>query len=307
MNPIIQLHYQFSNYCITFRGYSPRTMKSSFYNIKKFVTSQKIDAIHQISRPMVEQYIIEQKIKRNWSPRTIKNNIQNLHTFLEYCVEERILPENPIKGIPIPKQRKALPKALKKEDAIRVLEWTYATKFFYKFNKIRARAIIATFLFTGVRLSELINLKVSDIRIYEGMLRVECGKGGKDRLIPINPRLVDILKEYLQARNKNKKECLYFFIALREDKKIHTTTIRRLFKKIKTDLQINVYPHKLRHTCATLLLQGSCDIYSLSKMLGHSDIKTTTIYLGLTTGHLKEQVNKHPLGFREELPHRKFL
>lgn len=307
MNSIIQLHYQFSNYCITFKGYSSTTMKSAFFNIKQFVDSQKIDSIHQITRSMVEQYIIERKIKRNWSPRTIKNNIQNLRTFLDYCVDQRILLENPIQNIPIPKQQKTVPKFLEKEDAMKLLEWTYIADFRYEFNRYRARAILATFLFTGVRKSELVNLKVSDVRFQERTLRVECGKGGKDRLIPMNTRLIEILKEYFKTRQNNEKKCIYFFTCLREDMKLSYNAITRLFMRLKKELNLQVYPHLLRHTFATLMLQSKCDVQSLSKMLGHSDIKTTAIYLSVTLRHIKDLVNYHPLGFREELPHGRFL
>lgn len=281
-------------------------MKSAFFNIRQFINHQKIDCITQIDRSMVEQYLMEQKIKKNWSPRTIKNNIQNLSTFLAYCVQQGHIIKNPIIGIPIPKQRKSLPKALKDEDAMRLLEWTYVADFYYEYNRVRARAIIAMFLFTGIRRAELLNLKVSDVRIHEKVVRIECGKGGKDRLIPMNGSLISILKQYLENQRKYKKVSPYFFTSLRNNNKLHHIVILRLFGKIKRDLQLNVYPHKLRHTFATLMLHGNCDIYALSKMMGHSDIKTTTIYLGLTTNHLNEQINKHPLGFRADLPHKKF-
>jgi site-specific recombinase XerD len=306
-NFIIQTHYQYSKYCITFKGLSPKTMRGEYYNIKQFVEYLGLSNIEQIDKSTVEKYLMDRKLERNWKPTTIRNNIQALQSFLDYCMQEGYISENPIRDIRMPKLRKKLPKALEQEDAMRLLEWTYSASFRYEFNRIRSRAVIAMFLFTGVRKSELLDLKISDVRIKEKILRVECGKGGKDRLIPMNSKLIGILKEYLASRVSHQKTSPYFFASLRGDNRMGYMTIRRLFDRLKKELSIRVYPHKLRHTFATLMLQGNCDLYALSNMLGHSDLKTTTIYLALTTGHLKNQINKHPLGFTEGLPHKRFV
>ncbi len=94
-----------------------------------------------------------------------------------------------------------------------------------------------------------------------------------------------------------KRECPYFFTAMREDKKMGDKVIPRLVIKLREKSKIYFYPHMLRHTFAVLMLEGGCDLFSLSKMMGHSDIKTTTIYLSTTTAHLQEQIKKHPLDF----------
>ncbi|MFY0632087.1 MAG: tyrosine-type recombinase/integrase [Flavobacteriaceae bacterium] len=306
MNSIISLHHQYSNYCLTFKGHSTNTIRGEFYNIKQFVETLQLDNIHQINKSLVENYIMEKRAKKNWKPTTTRNNIQALQSFLEYCVKEGYINQNPIRQIPMPKLHKKLPKALEREDAMRLIDWTYVAYFRYEFNRIRCRAIIATFLFTGVRKSELLDLKLTDVRIRDKVLRVECGKGSKDRLIPLNENLISILKEYLRAREKNKKTTPYFFASLRRDNRLGYMTIRRIFDRLKSELSLSVYPHKLRHTFATLMLEGNCDLYALSKMLGHSDLKTTTIYLAITTRHLKNQIDKHPLGFKEVLPHQRF-
>ena len=108
------------------------------------------------------------------------------------------------------------------------------------------------------------NLKISDIRIKEKMLRVEYGKGAKDRLIPMNERLIQILKEYINERVKLNKTSMYFFVALRGDKQMNDISIRRLFKRFKTELKMDVYPHKLRHTFATLMIKGGCTLPALA-------------------------------------------
>ncbi len=168
-------------------------------------------------------------------------------------------------------------------------------RYYYKFEKNRAVAIIAMFLYTGIRIGELYNLKMSDVKLEEKVVHIICGKGQKDRKVPINHSLYFILEAYLKDRTKRKVSCPYFFVSLKLDEKMSTNVIKRLVIKLRKKSGIYFYPHILRHTFATLMLEGGCNLYTLSKLMGHSDIKTTTIYLGTTTAHLHAEMCKHPL------------
>jgi site-specific recombinase XerD len=298
MFPFVNLHQQYRQYRIAFDGLSKNTLRSEFYVIKQFFEVLEIQHLNEVSKSNIELYILQMQSKRSWTKNTVRNNLQALDNFFRFCFEKGFISENPAKDIRKPKLSKQLPKALSEEDAMKLLEWTYVADFRYEFNRIRARAILATFLFTGIRKSELVMLKNSDIQFSDKTLRVENGKGGKDRIIPLNERLIQILLEYKEFREKLGKKSLYFFTTLREDKRISPTTIKRLFEKIKASLGIRIYPHMLRHTFGTLMAQGECSIYALSKMMGHADIKTTMIYLLVTVGDLKQQIVKHPLGYR---------
>jgi len=298
MFPFVNIHQQYRQYRITFDGLSKNTVKGEFYVVKQFFEQLGVEHLDQISKSQIELYILQMQSKRGWTKNTVRNNLQALDNFFHFCSEQNLMLKNPAKDIRKPKLPKQLPKALSEEEAIKLIEWTYLAKFRYEFNRIRARAILTTFLFTGVRKSELVMLKNSDIQFSDKTLRVENGKGAKDRIIPMNERLIQILQEYVKARTKLNKKTIYFFTTLREDKRISPTTIKRLFEKVKQSLGIRIYPHMLRHTFGTLMAQGECSIYALSKMMGHSDIKTTMIYLLVTVGDLKQQIVKHPLGYR---------
>jgi site-specific recombinase XerD len=136
-----------------------------------------------------------------------------------------------------------------------------------------------------------------DIDIENKTLFVQQGKCGKDRLIPLNQSLIEILADYIKERKRMKKCCPYFFTCLNQDMQMGEAAIKRLVFKLREKSNIHFYPHLLRHTFATLMLEGGCNLYALSKMMGHSDIKTTTIYLGASNAHLQEQMCMHPIDF----------
>ena len=121
------------------------------------------------------------------------------------------------------------------------------------------------------------------------------GKGNKDRMVPISYTLAQTLKRYIEERKRLNKTCPEFFVSLNRNSGYTDSGLKRLTIQMRQASKINFTIHKLRHTFATLMLEGGCDIYSLSKMMGHSDIKTTTIYLYASAEHLRSQMVKHPL------------
>lgn len=139
------------------------------------------------------------------------------------------------------------------------------------------------------------NLTLTDIDIQNLTILVRQGKGSKDRILPMSPTLALTLKRYLEERKKLKKTCMEFICSLNLNMGYTSHGLRNLVVQMKNASGLEFGIHKLRHTFATLMLEGGCDIYSLSKMMGHSDIKTTTIYLSASAEHLRSQMIKHPL------------
>ena len=175
------------------------------------------------------------------------------------------------------------------------MRWTRNYPYAYPFEAARAEAIIATFLYTGIRKAELRSLEVRDVDLANRVLTVRAGKGSKDRMIPLIPRMIPILEAYLRERHRLNREMPYFFAGIRTRTRISASVINSLVEKLRKKSGIHFSAHKLRHTFAVLMLEGGCNLFALSKMMGHSDIKTTTIYLSATTAHLQEQIGKHPL------------
>ena len=156
-------------------------------------------------------------------------------------------------------------------------------------------SILATFLYTGLRKSELSNSCLEDVDLNNLVLYVRKGKGGKDRMIPMNDTLVRILKNYLEQRNKVRFRSPYFFVSVKSRSKIGATTFNHIRDVVWGDSIIFFTPHMLQHTFATLMLGGGCDVISLSKMMGHSTIQMTMRYADATPELLRSSINVHPM------------
>jgi site-specific recombinase XerD len=198
-------------------------------------------------------------------------------------------------SIEIPKLEKRIPPKLTRQEALKLLEVVFNYPYAYPYLRYRNHAVYSMFLFAGLRRKELLNLMLTDVDIENLSIFVRQGKGAKDRIIPMSYTLAQSLEKYLTERRRLKKTCPEFFVSLNRNKGFTESGLKNLTNRIKEVSKIKFSVHKLRHTFATLMLEGGCDIYSLSKMMGHSNIKTTTIYLAASAEHLRSQMTKHPL------------
>jgi site-specific recombinase XerD len=235
------------------------------------------------------------RVERNWQPKTFIVYYHSLNVFIRWCIKNGYIIHNPILGIEFPKVEKRLPNKLTKQDSMKLLEVVYNFPYEYKYLRYRNHAIFSMFIFAGLRKSELLNLKLTDVDIANMTIFVHQGKGNKDRIIPMSYTLAESLKRYLTERKRLNKSCPEFFASLNRNMGYTKNGLCRLVVQMRKATGLKFGVHKLRHTFATLMLEGGCDIYSLSRMMGHSDIKTTTIYLSASAEHLRSQVGKHPL------------
>lgn len=306
MPEIHRLHQQFCDDAVTYKACTIETIKWFKNYFRLYQRHSEITCVSEFSTNSVRQWINHGKIERKWAVQTIRNAIQSLTSFATWLVEEQFLEENPVKCIRRPRPDKKIPRSLSKEKAEELLQWTKNYPYQSTFEKARSIAIITVFLYTGVRRAELLNLKLSDIDQERRALFIEAGKGRKDRLIPMHKALISPLDAYLKERKKLNRTCPFLFTNLRTNKGMHKNGLRSLIDKLRSSSGIYFSAHKLRHTFATLLLEGGADIYALSKMMGHSDIQTTTIYLSASIGHLQRQLGMHALA-SQELHNRKSL
>ncbi len=292
---IFLLAERFAQYSSYIKGFAPTTIVRYKKVIKLYVVHANIQNIGEVTEENAREYFFWGRTERKWSANCFITYHKTLVVFFRWCVEQKFMDKNPMDSIELPKLNKKIPPKLTKQDAMRLLEISYNYPYKYRFQRYRNHAIFSTFLFTGLRRKELLNLKYQDVDLPNLSLFVNQGKGGKDRIIPVSFTLAESLKKYLVERQRLRKKCPEFFTSLNRDCGFTETGLRNLTHNIVASSGIKFGTHKLRHTFATLMLEGGCDIYSLSKMMGHSDIKTTTIYLAASAEHLRGQMGKHPL------------
>lgn len=276
------------------RGVSFATTKRYQENISNFMNSTNISHIEEVNEKLMYQFFLNGRVSKNWKPQTFRTYYMSLLVFFRWCVKHNHLEDNYVKYIQLPKNTKPLPKKLSRQEASRLLELCFNYPYTQKFVRYRNYALFSMFLYTGLRKNELLNLRLSDVDIENQTVFVK-GKGNKERIIPMNSKLTYALEQYLQKRKAQKKTCPEFFTSSNRNLGFTDSGLKRLVLLMRKELGIDFKVHELRHTFATLMLEGGCDIYSLSKMMGHSDIKTTTIYLSATAEHLRSQITKHPL------------
>lgn len=293
---ILDLHGQFCQECLLIRNYSPATVKWYRDCMRAFLKRVSVVMLDEITTEVLRNYLYERRLNGTWGADTFLHNYKGLKAFLKWCVGRGYIAENPIVPIDKPKLSAKLPKRITSQEALRVIEYAFNMRCPYRFERYRNRAIFAVMIYAGLRCKEVLALKLQHVDMENMVINVFEGKGGKDRVVPMGAKLRMYLMEYLADRKRLEKGSEYFFTTLRGDGPYTYNGLKRVVAYMQKNAKINFSCHKLRHTFATLMLEGGCDLFSLQKMLGHSDIKTTTIYLSASVRMLQTQILKHPLG-----------
>ena len=286
---------QFCDHSTYMRGYSPDTIRRYRTTIQLFCRYAGAREIEECTPERVREFFYRGRAERHWSANSFITFHNSLAVFFRWCVERGVLSANPADGVERPKLAKRLPGRLTEKDARRLLEFVHNYPWPYTFLRHRNYAIFATFIFAGLRKHELLHLQSEDVDLVNRSILVRQGKGGKDRFVPVNSTLSGILARYLAERRRLGKTCPEFFTSLNRDMGFTQQGLKGLLTAAKRMTGLEFHVHTLRHTFATLMLEGGCDIFSLSKLMGHSDIKTTTIYLAASAQHLRRQMAKHPM------------
>jgi site-specific recombinase XerD len=286
---------KFYDYSLFMRGYSAATISRYDRVIKVYKKYANLIQVQDINETNLKGLFIHGRTNLSWKAGTFITYHRSLSVFVAWCVKNGYLPSNPVKDIELPKLEKRLPTKLTKQDAFKLLEVVYNFPYDYQFLRHRNLAIFSMLLFVGLRRSELIKLKYTDVDTDNHTIFIRQGKGNKDRIIPMSFTLAQNLRGYIVERKRLNKTCPEFFTSLNRNMGFTWSGLKRLVEKISKASGVKFTLHTLRHSFATLMLEGGCDIYSLSKMMGHSNITTTTIYLSASVEHLRGQITKHPL------------
>lgn len=240
-----------------------------------------------LNHSAVKSFLYWGKEELGWQARTFRNHRQYLKSFFEFCVKRRYIAKNPVDGIERPKPPRTLPRALTREEIQTVLNHTRWYPWRYQFESVRNETMLYFFVFTGLRLQELINLQIADVNLSSEEILVRLGKGQKDRLIPIHPRLMPVIRNYLSERQRIGNRSAYFFTGVQSELTLSGKDIRTVCRKVSQDCGIYFRPHRLRHTFGRLCVEAELDIFTIKEIMGHSDISVTQTYLSISTENLK--------------------
>lgn len=293
---IQELHEQFCEYQIAFKGYSNLTIQGYKASLKIFrICYPNIDSIEQITEQEVQKFFYWGRTERKWSPTTFITYHKRLKVFFDYSISNGFVLKNLFDHIDKPRLPHRLPKAISKQQAQKVLDVALYKSAQTPFTLLRNHATYGLFLFAGLRKCEVLALSVDDVDLKNNRLSIRQSKGNKDRVVPISSTLHKILNRYIISRNNNNYFCKSFLVSSNTDKALTEHGLKHTQDNMLELVDFHFYFHQLRHTFATLMLEGGCNIYTLSKMLGHNDIKTTTIYLSASNELMLSEVYKHPL------------
>jgi len=284
------------NYLSVERGLSKNTLESYARDLRQYLQylkEKKNIEIKETTQATVIGYLLQLQAKGK-ATATLSRSLAAIKSYYHFLFREAKIERDPTINLDAPKQEKRLPRVLSVEDVSNLLEQPDLKTP----AGIRDRAMLEVLYATGLRVSELVSLKISDLNLEMGYIKC-FGKGSKERIVPLGSVASKYVKHYLEHARK------FLASSLNEDTLFlnhhgHRLTRQGFWKIIKKyaesiNLENDITPHTLRHSFATHLLENGADLRSVQEMLGHADISTTQIYTHLTKSKIKEVYEKaHP-------------
>ncbi|MCX7965598.1 MAG: site-specific tyrosine recombinase XerD [Syntrophorhabdaceae bacterium] len=269
------------------RGASNHTIEAYTRDILEFLKYLEENSIQFPLQEDVNNFIAH-LMDRGKKTRSITRSISSLRGFFNFMTMEGLIKTNPFEELEAPKYRPSIPEVLSQEEMLELLRLTEGER-----KSLRDRTMLELMYATGLRVSELINLKKSDINLDGGFL-IATGKRSKERVVPIGSYSKEAIKRYLF---EEKPKGPYLF-SNKKGGRLTRQAIWKIIRKYARKIErTHVSPHTIRHTFATHLLEGGADLRSVQLLLGHEDISTTQIYTHVDSKRLKEIHKKyHPRG-----------
>ena len=289
----------FLNHLKVERGFSPNTLSGYSHDLNRFaqfVEKNRGKSISEVSPGDVTSHLVEMR-KGSLNERSIARALAALRSFFKYLLVEGHTQRNPLSLVESARMTRYLPKIMSLEDIERLI----AAPDIKTPRGIRDSIMIELIYATGIRVSELTNLSVSDVRLLEGFIRVvwKGGKGSKERLVPVAERTMEKLKNYIETvrptfMGDRPSSVLFFGRSGRPMTRQGFWKMLKIYA-LKAGVSTKVSPHTLRHSFASHMLDNDADLRAIQEMLGHSDISTTQIYTHLQAPRLRKIVKKfHP-------------
>lgn len=282
------------------RNFSPHTLRAYSKDLEQYLDfcgRGGVRKVGQITRGHIRAYLAHLQESPDGGPArsTLLRKISAVRSWVKFLVERGLLDENPFLGIPLPKKKRKLPRFLTEAEIRLLLDLSPSLK---SPEKERDRAIMELLYSSGLRRSEIVGLNVSQVDFVGGFVRV-FGKGSKERLVPAGHRALQAVRDYLALRKtapgtRGGGEPLFLS---RRGRRLSAAALAWLVGRWARQARLlkPLAPHTLRHTFATHLLDGGCDLRSVQEMLGHKNLSTTQVYTHVSMERLKKVYEKsHP-------------
>lgn len=280
------------------RNYSDKTIVSYGTDLLKFEQffkeqDEEID-FTTLDADIIRRWIVDM-MDKGYTSTSVNRKLSTLRSLYKFLLRKKLVSVDPTLKIVGPKNKKLLPVFLKEEEMDRIMD---KTNFKDDFEGCRDRLILETFYATGIRLSELIGIKNSDVDLLGCLLKV-TGKRNKQRLVPFGEELRDDIKEYIRVRDEDislEKQSGFLFIAV-SGKPLYPLKVYNLVKRGLSNFVTvkKKSPHVLRHTFATSMLNNEASLSAIKELLGHESLETTQIYTHTTFEELKKVYEQaHP-------------
>lgn len=282
-------------YMKNFKSSSPHTLrayKRDLLDFYKFIQEMNLD-YKSVTRSNLRSFLFKLKDK-NLTKKTISRKISGVRSFYRFLLKEGYINKNPLLTLELPKVEKRLPTFLTEEEALKLINFPDKKTIL----GLRDNLILKMLYSTGMRVSELVSLRISELDLDKGEVVIK-GKGNKERVVFLPEDILEDIKFYIQKRKKNSN----FLFLNRKGKLLTDKGIRLLVEKYakKVIPYKKITPHTLRHTFATHLLTNGADLRSVQELLGHTKLSTTQIYTHLTKENLKKVYeNFHPHSQKSE-------
>lgn len=285
----------FLDYLAFEKRYSLHTIKA--YKADLTLLSDYLDetystTIDQANHSMIRSWLVNELNKGN-SPRTVNRKITTLKSFFKFAEKEEAIKQNPTLRLTSTKTSKSIPSFVTVDEMNNLLD---KSKFSNDYSGIRDKLMVEIFYSTGIRLSELINIKLRDIDFNKKQLKV-LGKRNKERLIPLTKELVNSLEKFLEIRQSMTLIHPSYLLLTDKGRKLNPTLVYKTMNKLISSVTSlkKTSPHILRHTFATHMLNNGADLNVIKELLGHASLSATEVYTHNSIDKLKKVFNNaHP-------------
>ncbi|MBP8951707.1 MAG: tyrosine-type recombinase/integrase [Armatimonadetes bacterium] len=293
---IERLAEEFYLYLEAEKASSPLTITSYRSDLKdfaQFLSGQDVEArVSAVTTQLLRQYLLH-LTRRGLAPATRARRLHALRSFWRFLEETECTTDNPTRRLSLPKRRKSVPAYLIPEECQALLDAT--SDQHYALLAVRDRAVLTVLIFCGLRRQELLNVRLGDVSLEDATLRVVREKVGKTRVVPLVPRVSAAVQEWLDARPAAAHDWLF---TGRDGRRLRAHGLNDLLHRAANVAGLDrrgVSLHTLRHSFATMLLHSQVDLFSLQKLLGHSSIESTAVYLHVDMTRLRAAVASHPM------------